>query len=35
MRWSRRWFEEAPEGTVVMGREIRRGGRWEPLYDAQ
>jgi hypothetical protein len=31
-RWSRRWFEDAPESTVVMG--IRRGGRWEPLNAA-
>lgn len=31
LRWSRRWVEDAPEGTVVMGKEIRRNGRWEPL----
>lgn len=24
-------FEDAPEGTTVMGVEIRRDGRWEPL----
>jgi hypothetical protein len=29
--WSRRWFDDAPEGTQVMGEEIRRNGRWEPL----
>jgi hypothetical protein len=30
-RWSRRWFENPPEGTVVVGDEVRRNGRWEPL----
>jgi hypothetical protein len=34
LRWSRRWFEDAPEGTVVGNREVRRGGRWEPLREA-
>lgn len=29
--WSRRWFETAPEGTLVLGKEIRRNGRWEQL----
>ena len=29
--WSRRWFEDAPEGTVVGNREVRRGGKWVPL----
>jgi len=31
LRWSRRWFEHAPDGTIVKGVEIRRDGRWEPL----
>jgi hypothetical protein len=31
MRWSRRWFDDAPEGTIVGNDEIRRGGQWEPL----
>jgi len=31
MRWSRRWWDDASEGTVVIGVEIRRNGRWEPL----
>jgi hypothetical protein len=29
--WSRRWSENAREGTIVAGREIRRGGAWVPL----
>lgn len=29
--WSRRWLDDAPEGTVVAGREVRRHGAWEPL----
>jgi hypothetical protein len=29
--WSRRWFEDAREGTIVAGKEIRHGGRWVPL----
>jgi len=31
LTWSRRWFEDAPEGTVVIGEEIRRNGAWVPL----
>jgi hypothetical protein len=31
LNWPRRWFEDAPEGTIVGNREVRRGGRWEPL----
>ncbi|HEU5206276.1 MAG TPA: hypothetical protein VFT94_01585 [Gaiellaceae bacterium] len=29
--WSRRWFEDATEDTIVGNEEIRRDGRWEPL----
>jgi hypothetical protein len=29
--WSRRWSEDAREGTRVGNKEIRRNGRWEPL----
>jgi hypothetical protein len=31
LRWSRRWWEDASEGTIVAGREIRRNGGWEAL----
>ena len=31
LRWSRRWWEDAPEGSVVAGQEIRRNGVWETL----
>jgi hypothetical protein len=34
LRWSRRWLETAPEGTLVLGKEIRRGGAWVPLEAA-
>lgn len=31
LRWSRRWFDDAPDGTAVVGVEIRHNGGWEPL----
>jgi len=30
-RWSRRWHENPVEGTEVMGVEVYRRGRWEPV----
>src|SRR6266540_1202205 len=29
--WTRRWFEDAAEGTVLLGVEVRRRGEWVPL----
>ena len=34
LRWSRRWFEDAPDapdGTVVVGKETRKNGEWHPI----